>query len=59
MNKLDQLAEGVRDTQQGTSGMRQLAFNPETGEFEMKPQSSITGRETIVTGLTKDGFASI
>jgi len=59
MPDLDQLAEGVRETQQGTSGMKQLVFNPETGDFDLKPRSSLTGRETVVTNLTKDGFASV
>ena len=58
-NSLERMGEDIRvQGGQGTGRMTDLIFNEETGEWVTKPQGSeISDNETIVTDMTKTGFA--
>lgn len=51
----ERLGEEVRKQGEGTA-MTELVFNPQTGEFEQRPQGT-AGAGDVVTDMTKGGFA--
>ena len=54
---LSDLAEDVRDINYGGS-IKELVFNPETGDFEACPRGTSHGSGEIVTEMTEGGFAA-
>ena len=54
---LSDLAEDVRDINYGGS-MKELVFNPETGDFEACTRGTSHGTGEIVTEMTEGGFAA-
>ncbi len=46
----------TRGTSQSTSSLKDLVFNPETGDFEQVDRGSANEGD-IVTELSKEGFA--
>ena len=52
-----EILEGAKQQGEGKS-MKDLVFNPETGEFEQVDKGAPTGTGTVVTDMTKDGFAA-
>lgn len=59
-NQLDSLAEDVRDEGYNQSGsMKDLVFDPVTGEFRQVPKGTHTGPGEVVTEMTNKGFASV
>lgn len=54
---LSDLAEDVRDINYGGS-MKELVFNPETGDFEACARGTSHGSGEIVTEMTEGGFAA-
>lgn len=58
--ELNSLGEEVRKQGRPETGrsMKDLVFDPETGEFKQVASSAAPAAEgDIVTGMTKDGFA--
>lgn len=54
---LSDLAEDVRNINYGGS-IKELVFNPETGDFEACPRGTSHGSGEIVTEMTEGGFAA-
>ena len=57
--QLNQLAEEVREEGYNQEGsMKDLVFDPVTGEFQQIERGSHAGTGEIVTEMTNKGFAS-
>lgn len=54
---LSDLAADVRDINYGNS-IKELVFNPETGDFEACTRGTSHGSGEIVTEMTEGGFAA-
>ena len=57
-NQLNNLAEDVREEgYNSSSSMKDLVFDPETGEFRQVQKGTHTGNGEVVTEMTNKGFA--
>ncbi len=56
-NENIQILDEAKRQGEGNS-MKDLVFNPSTGEFEQVDKGTPVNTGTVVTDMTKDGFAA-